>query len=65
MSAAVVNIDGLTQANLRGDGAHAATFDPANDKAYTAITLGATHNEASMIDACAKAGIDKISAPLK
>jgi uncharacterized protein GlcG (DUF336 family) len=48
VSAAVVTIDGVTQASLRGDGAHAATFDLANDKAYTAITLGATHNEDSV-----------------
>jgi uncharacterized protein GlcG (DUF336 family) len=47
VSGAVLNIDGSAQATLRGEGAHAATFDLANDKAYTAITLGATHNEDS------------------
>jgi uncharacterized protein GlcG (DUF336 family) len=48
VSATVVDVDGLTQAMLRGDGAHAATFDLANDKAYTVVTLGATHNEDSV-----------------
>jgi uncharacterized protein GlcG (DUF336 family) len=48
VSAAVVEVDGLTQAVLRGDGAHAASFDLASDKAYTVVTLGATHNEDSM-----------------
>lgn len=48
VSAAVVDVDGLTQAMLRGDGAHAASFDLASDKAYTVVTLGATHNEDSI-----------------
>jgi uncharacterized protein GlcG (DUF336 family) len=48
VSAAVVDLDGLTQAMLRGDGAHAASFDLASDKAYTVVTLGATHNEDSI-----------------
>jgi uncharacterized protein GlcG (DUF336 family) len=38
----------LTQATLRGHGAHAASFDLASDKAYTVVTLGATHNEDSI-----------------
>jgi uncharacterized protein GlcG (DUF336 family) len=33
---------------LRGDGAHAASFDLASDKAYTVVTLSATHNEDSI-----------------
>jgi uncharacterized protein GlcG (DUF336 family) len=48
VSAAVVDVDGLTQAMLRGDGAHAASFDLASDKACTVVTLGATHNEDSI-----------------
>ena len=48
MSAAVVDVDGLTQAMLRGDGAHAASFDLASDKAYTVVTIGATHNDDSI-----------------
>ena len=48
VSAAVVDVDGLTQAMLRGDGAHAASFDLASDKAYTVVTIGATHNDDSI-----------------
>ena len=109
-------MDGLTQAVLRGDGATGTSFDAAQDKAYTAIMLGAGRNEDStgviaermganpnpgglaklphvlllqgglrikagnepigaigvggapggnLDEACAKAGIDKISARLK
>jgi uncharacterized protein GlcG (DUF336 family) len=116
VSAAILNMDGLTQAVLRGDGATGTSFDAAQDKAYTAIMLGAGRNEDStgviaermgatpnpgglaklphvlllqgglrikagnepigaigvggapggnLDEACAKAGIDKISARLK
>ena len=47
VSAAVLNVDGLAQAILRGDRATETSFEIANDKAYTAIMLGATHNEDS------------------
>ncbi len=116
VSAAILNMDGLAQAALRGDAATSTSFDAAQDKAYTAIMLGATRNEDStgviaermganpnagglvklphilllrgglrikagnepigaigvggapggnLDEACAKAGIDKISARLK
>lgn len=38
-SAAFVDVDGVTQATLRGDGAGAHTQDSANDKAYTSASL--------------------------
>jgi Haem-degrading len=47
VSAAILNMDGLPQAVLRGDGATGTSFDAAQDKAYTAIMLGATRNEDS------------------
>jgi uncharacterized protein GlcG (DUF336 family) len=47
VSAAVLNMDGLAQAVLRGDGATGTSFDAAQDKAYTAIMLGAGRNEDS------------------
>jgi uncharacterized protein GlcG (DUF336 family) len=116
VSAVIVDIDGETQAVLRGDGASVASVDASHDKAYTAIMLGAARNEDStgaivermganpnagglvklphilllqgglrikagneaiaaigvggapggnLDEACAKAGIDKISARLK
>jgi uncharacterized protein GlcG (DUF336 family) len=113
-SAVVVDMDGVEQALLRGDGASVLTIDAARDKAYTAATLGANRGESSgdvakrfasgspaglaklphvvlaqggllikvgtevvaaigaggapggdLDDACAKAGIDKISDRLK
>jgi uncharacterized protein GlcG (DUF336 family) len=38
-SATLVDIDGVPQATLRGDGAGAHTQDSASDKAYTSVTL--------------------------
>jgi uncharacterized protein GlcG (DUF336 family) len=38
-SAAVVDIDGVAQATLRGDGAGVHTPDSAIDKAYTSVSL--------------------------
>jgi uncharacterized protein GlcG (DUF336 family) len=37
----VVDIDGVRQADLRGDGAGIHTLDSANDKAYTSVTFKA------------------------
>ena len=48
VSAAIVNIDGRTQAILRGDGASETSFEIASDKAYTVVMLGATRNEDSI-----------------
>jgi len=113
-TAVVLDSEGVEQAMLRGDGANPLTLDAARDKAYTAVTLGATRGETSgevakryanlppmslpklphvllaqggllikrgndviaaigaggapggdLDDACAKAGIDKISDRLK
>src|SRR5713101_3388650 len=47
VSAVVLDIDGVTQAALRGDGATVTSFDASHDKAYTAIMLGAARNEDS------------------
>jgi uncharacterized protein GlcG (DUF336 family) len=38
VTATLVDIDGVRQAMLRGDGAGIATLDVSNDKAYTAMT---------------------------
>jgi uncharacterized protein GlcG (DUF336 family) len=38
-SAAVVDVDGVAQATLRGDGAGIHTIDSAVDKAYTSVSL--------------------------
>jgi len=38
VTATVLDIDGVRQAMLRGDGAGIATLDVSNDKAYTAMT---------------------------
>jgi uncharacterized protein GlcG (DUF336 family) len=116
VSAVILDLDGLTQAALVGDGATAASLEASHDKAYTVIMLGAVRNEDStgaiaeriganpnagglvklphilllqgglrikagneaiaaigvggapgggLDEACAKAGIDKISAHLK
>ena len=48
VSAAIVNVDGRTQAILRGDGATETSFEIASDKAYTVVMLGATRNEDSI-----------------
>jgi uncharacterized protein GlcG (DUF336 family) len=38
-SAVVVDLDGVIQASLRGDGAGIHTMESANDKAYTSVSL--------------------------
>jgi uncharacterized protein GlcG (DUF336 family) len=38
VTATLLDIDGVRQAMLRGDGAGIATLDVSNDKAYTAMT---------------------------
>jgi len=40
-TAALVDSDGVRQADLRGDGAGIHTLDSANDKAYTSLTFKA------------------------
>ncbi len=45
VTAAVVDLDGVDQASLRGDGASITTLDAAHDKAYTVLMLGASRNE--------------------
>jgi uncharacterized protein GlcG (DUF336 family) len=116
VSAVVLDVDGETQAALRGDGASLTSLASSHDKAYTVIMLGGVRNEDSsgaiaeriganpnpgglvklphvllaqgglrikagseaiaaigvggapggnLDEACAKAGIDKISARLK
>jgi len=47
VTATVVDLDGVDQASLRGDGASMTTLDAAHDKAYTVLTLGAPRNEDS------------------
>jgi uncharacterized protein GlcG (DUF336 family) len=47
VSAVVLDIDGTTQAVLRGDGASVTSLDASHDKAYTVIMLGAARNEDS------------------
>ena len=47
ITAAVIDLDGVEQAVLRGDGAMMTTIDAARDKAYTALMLGAGRHEDS------------------
>lgn len=47
VTATVVDLDGVDQASLRGDGASMTTLDAAHDKAYTVLMLGASRNEDS------------------
>ena len=47
VTATVVDLDGVDQASLRGDGASMTTLDGAHDKAYTVLMLGASRNEDS------------------
>lgn len=47
VTATVVDLDGVDQASLRGDGASMSTLDAAHDKAYTVLMLGAPRNEDS------------------
>ena len=62
VTAAIVDVDGVEQALLRGDGATITALDASRDKAYTALMLGAPRNEnssgavASRIGANATAG---------
>jgi uncharacterized protein GlcG (DUF336 family) len=45
VSATVVDTDGVTQAQLRGDGASVTSLDAAHDKAYTVMMLGGPRGE--------------------
>lgn len=45
ITATVIDLDGVEQAVLRGDGAMMTTIDAARDKAYTALMLGAGRGE--------------------
>jgi uncharacterized protein GlcG (DUF336 family) len=47
VTAAILDIDGVTQSLLRGDGASMTTLGAARDKAYTVLMLGAPRNEDS------------------
>ena len=47
ITAAIIDLDGVEQATLRGDGAMMTTVDAARDKAYTALMLGAGRQEDS------------------
>ena len=47
ITAAIIDLDGVEQAVLRGDGAMMTTIDAARDKAYTALMLGAGRHEDS------------------
>ncbi len=38
-TAVIIDVDGIRQAMLRGDGAGIHTLDAANDKAYTAVSF--------------------------
>jgi uncharacterized protein GlcG (DUF336 family) len=56
ITATIIDVDGIEQAMLRGDGAMMTTIDAARDKAYTALMLGATRNEASSGDVAKRMG---------
>jgi uncharacterized protein GlcG (DUF336 family) len=45
ITATIIDVDGVEQAVLRGDGASMTTLDAARDKAYTVMMLGAPRNE--------------------
>lgn len=47
VTATIVDLDGVDQASLRGDGASMTTLGAAHDKAYTVLMLGAPRNEDS------------------
>ena len=47
VTATIIDIDGLPQAMLRGDGATMIAVDTSYDKAYTVLMLGANRNEDS------------------
>jgi uncharacterized protein GlcG (DUF336 family) len=47
VTATVVDLDGVDQASLRGDGASMTTLGAAHDKAYTVLMLGGSRNEDS------------------
>ena len=56
VTATVIDLDGVEQATLRGDGAMMTTIDAARDKAYTALMLGATRGEAGSGDVAKRMG---------
>jgi uncharacterized protein GlcG (DUF336 family) len=56
VTATIIDIDGVVQATLRGDGAMMTTVDAARDKAYTALMLGATRGEAGSGDVAKRMG---------
>ena len=56
ITATVIDFDGVEQAMLRGDGAMMTTIDAARDKAYTALMLGGTRNEAGSGDVAKRMG---------
>ncbi len=66
VTATIIDLDGVDQAFLRGDGASMTTVDAAHDKAYTALMLGASRNEdssgaiAQRIGNAAAAGLGKL-----
>jgi uncharacterized protein GlcG (DUF336 family) len=47
ITATIIDLDGVEQALLRGDGASMTTLDAAHDKAFTVLMLGAPRNEDS------------------
>ncbi len=47
VTATIVDLDGVDQASLRGDGASMTTLGAAHDKAYTVLMLGGARNEDS------------------
>lgn len=56
VTATIIDIDGVQQAMLRGDGASMTTVDAARDKAYTALMLGGTRGEAGSGDVAKRMG---------
>jgi len=56
ITATIIDIDGVVQATLRGDGAMLTTVDAAHDKAYTALMLGAARGEAGSGDVAKRMG---------
>jgi uncharacterized protein GlcG (DUF336 family) len=56
VTATIIDLDGVEQAMLRGDGAMMTTIDAARDKAYTALMLGASRNESGSGDVAKRMG---------
>jgi hypothetical protein len=50
VTATVVDLDGVDQASLRGDGASMSTLDAAHDKAYTVLMLGAARLRSASVE---------------